>query len=386
MDILCHIYNICSRTLGGRGIIHKMTQAFHSLIRGTLIICAALLCVPFFASAQTTGSATGLGLRNTDTAVLIHAEPATPAAGAVVRFTAESPLFDLTKSMITWSVNGKETTKGIGEKVIDITIDKKGTPVTVHVDVTNDSWGNASADVSIAPLQLDLLIDAMSYVPPFYRGRALPAAGGHIHAQALARFVQNGARVSEKIITYTWKQNGRTLGSISGLGRSAVTLEAPALFDSNQITVLATTDDGALSAETSATIASVEPILALYENHPLFGIMFHQMTPNSLTVPSAERTFVAIPYFADALRAEDPHLRYAWSVNDSPIAASSTKTNEITIRADSGGVVASLALELSHAVNIFLASTGRWQIKFGSPSGTGQNHGSANSDIFHTSR
>jgi hypothetical protein len=235
---------------------------------------------------------------------------------------------------------------------------------------------NASATATIAPSELDLLVDSDSYVPPFYRGRALPSAGTTLHLQAIAHFKdKSGAMVPDTAITYTWKRNGSNVAS-SGLGKSTAVLPAPVLFGSDTISLIAQTSGGQ-TAQTSITIGSQEPILLLYEDHPLFGIMYERALPSRTTIADSEMTFAATAYFAQIVGPNDPRLTYSWMVNRSAIKTNPTDPSEITINADNSTGIARIDLSLSHSTNIFMDAQGSWGITFQKISGV-------SGDPFHS--
>lgn len=337
-----------------------------------------------FAYAQTTpinaDFISGYGLRNLETAIIIRADPPSPGPGEAVHLTVESPVYDLLHDNVSWTINGRAAAEGIGVTATDYVMNAKGDSLHVSVNVSDPVWGAAAQEVEIVPLQLDLLFDAPSYVPPFYRGRAMPSSGGTVRLQAVAHFKKDGAFVADKDITYIWKRNGQALGTISGLGRSSAVIDAPLPGDTDTITVRADAANGTLSATASVAIPSGEVALALYEDHPLFGVMFHQMLPERINLPSGT-VVSAIPYFATITSLLDPTLRFNWTLNQSSVQASSTRRNEITLISNTDN--ANLHLDLTHAVNFFLRAEGDWLFNLsGSRTGPGA-AGVQNNDAFH---
>jgi hypothetical protein len=323
----------------------------------------------------------GYGLRNLQNAVIISASPATPSVGDSVHFTVEGSVFDLPKDTITWTVNGKMVASAKGATSVDATVDSKGGPLDVVVDVVDPVWGEASNEISIVPLQVDILYDAPTYVPPFYRGRALPSAGGMMHLQALARLSAGGALIPDSSITYTWTRNGTVLGSLSGLGKSKISLDSPAMYGTDTISVRASAEDDTLSASASVVIPYTPLTLELYEDHPLFGITYFNALAD--TVPaSSEITVAAIPYFATITGLNDSTLQYAWLLNDAPLSASSTKQNEVTLQSTQNS--AKLHLDVTSLNNFFLGASGDWKFQFGNSGGSSATKPGA-SDAFHNS-
>lgn len=346
-----------------------MTRNILRVLCFVLSICASLAGTPLYAETDAINSdvISGYGLRNLENAVIIHATPATPSAGETVHFTVEGPVYDLPKDVITWTINGKSAGSGTGLTKIDANVNAKGDPITVTVNVMDSLWGAASNALTLIPLQLDILYDAPTYVPPFYRGRALPSAGGIVRLQAIARFIQNGKLISNSSIRYTWSRNGTVLGNISGLGKSDVNIDTSTLYGANTISVKAVAGDESLSANASVTIADSSPVLALYEDHPLFGVTYFNGLSSNISAGS-EMTVAAIPYFATVASLNDPSLEYDWLLNNVAVTSSSTKRNEITIDADHD--TARVHLEVTSTRNFFMSAASDWKFSFGSSGGS----------------
>lgn len=343
----------------------------------TMLLCC--VAIPMHLLAQST--ALPGSLRNSENLVFLRAEPANPAPNQRVKVSADSPLVDIASANTIWRVNGKEVARGRGIKAIDAQIENSST--IIEVEVTDSTWGTVSQTISFFPLQIDLLYDGPTYVPAFYRGRALPSTGSGARFEAITRFPYKEGYLPNSEITFTWSKNGRVIGSVSGVGKSSAIIDAPSLFSTDVVSVTATAQDGILTAEAQVTIPAREPLLALYADHPLNGIMYHRAISRQDVVSDNEMTFAVVPYFALARSPEDSNLKYQWGVNGSNVAGSSTVKSELTIRAGASGKAAALSVDLSHKQNFFTTAKGVWEITFG---GVGSGGGTdSNGDAFHGS-
>jgi len=223
---------------------------------------------------------------------------------------------------------------------------------------------DTSSNVPFATGAVELLFDSDSYTPPFYRGRALPSAGTNLHLQAIPRFG------SPRTLTYTWKRNSVVLGSISGIGKSSVTIPAPDLFGTDTISVDVSSQDNTERGGASVTISSKDPVLVLYEDQPLFGIRLHRALAPQDSVRDVETTFAAIPYFARTQSPNDSHFSYAWTVNGQVIAPNQKTPSEITINAKNSTGRAQISLDLTSSADILMQSHGSWTVTFGSGGST----------------
>ena len=324
-----------------------------------IFLCISLLAVAFPAHAQ-------LSLTNPGNALSIRFLPAAPGPGDTVTLTVQSSLFDIAESDVLWEANGKKISQGKGAASASVTAGALGEETTVSVSVTAADGTSAAAEAIINPTELDLLVDSDSYVPPFYRGAARPSAGTNLRLQALPRFKRGNAFVPASELTYTWRRNGEVLGSISGRGRAAVTLPVEHLFGTDTISVEARSSDGKLSHVSSVSVSAAEPILALYENHPLYGVLYHRALSSATSLGGTEATFAAIPFFAQARNIYDAALRFDWRVNSEKIPANPTNPGELTINAENSTGIAFVELQVTHATNFFLEAKERWNITFSS--------------------
>lgn len=324
-----------------------------------LMLALSLLSLPT-AYAQ-------FSLMGTD--VRIVADPMLPAPHSDVHLTAESSLIDLTGASITWVVDGKTVESGVGEKEIVVVVAGSGeeTRVSVRVTAVGES---ANASLSLIPASVDLLFDSTSYAPPFYRGRTLPSPGTALRLVAIPHVSSKSGAIAGSELTYTWRQDGEVLGSMSGRGKSSVTIPAPPLFGASDVSVEVRTTDGSYGARMSVRIPSIDPQITLYQNHPLSGIAYFRALRDRDATRDLEATLTAVPYFVAAFDAADPRLHYAWSINGRPLTASSSAANEITVNAAGAVGQALLSVALSSSFNYYLDSQHSWSILFAQSGGT----------------
>lgn len=324
-------------------------------------LVALFFAAPVFAQYSIPGA---------DSALSFSLSPRYPAPGQSVQVSIQSFLYDLDASTIVWSEDGKVLSQGAGVKSITVQAGGLGSSRTIDADVSGPS-GSVSGTITIAPASLDLLWEADSYTPPFYRGRALPSAGNAIRIAAIPHLVRtNGSSVPPADIVFTWKRDGQILENMSGRGKSSAVVEGPTLFGSTAITVDAVAADGTLQAETILRLSDATPFIGLYENHPLYGTLFGQALGASTFIPDSEMTFVAVPYFAPVKSTIDSKLQYRWTVNNQSVVADSTHVNELTINAASSTGLALITLSLDHASNLFYSTDASWQVTLNSRSST----------------
>jgi len=302
---------------------------------------------------------------NNDGRITISMTPESPVPGGYVHLSAASSIINLGRSDVTWYADKKVIAQGPGITETDVSAGPLGTEVDIVVIAQAENGTVATGEAFIRPTEVALVWESDSYTPPFYRGRALPSAGTKIRAQAIAVLkLADGALVPESGITYTWRRNRSVIQTASGRGRSFATFPAPALFGTDVIEVEAVSADGTLAGKASVNIPSVEPMLLLYEDHPLFGVLYSKALGETTTVKDAEVTFAAVPYFAQAVSPDDSQLTYDWTVNGGRVPADYIRPSAVTINAEGSSGSARLALSLTRARNWNMKAEGAWQISF----------------------
>lgn len=310
--------------------------------------------------------------------LIISLSPTSPKPGEQVRLNVTSTLYDLRDSDITWRAGGTVIMEGIGATEARVTAGGLGSVTTVTVSAAHTDGGVASASVNITPAQIDLLWESDSYTPPLYRGRALAGAGTSVRVIAIPHLVRpNGTEIPVNQITFTWRKNGTVLGSLSGRGRSLLFTSSPMLFDADTISVEAIATDRSISATNSVRINSEKTPLRLYQDHPLFGRLFHQALGASTPISESEMTFEAIPYFASVRTVRDRALEYNWEVNRVAVTPDANAPNTITINAEGSTGIAIIDLSVFHSTNLFFEANGNWEVNFRSTGAGGSDPFSA---------
>lgn len=319
--------------------------------------CAGVLALgpaPLFAQ---------IGLPGLESSALLSLSPAHPGPGDTVRLTLGSSVLDLSGAAIEWTINGKTAAEAENALSLSLTAGPVGSETDVRADIATANGQRAGASAIVIPSEIDLLVDSDSYIPPFYRGAALPSAGVALILQAIPRMKRPGeAFAAPADLVYTWRRDGEVIESVSGKGRFSARIAAPHLFGAETISVEARSADGTLATERSVTVRSIQPVLMLYEDHPLYGIRYGQAFGRTAIIGESEATLAAIPYFAEAEDASDPRLSYTWRINDVPIKPAPGAPNKLTLGADGSSGTARIELNLTHRTNYYTDAQGAWDV------------------------
>lgn len=292
--------------------------------------------------------------------VILNVSPQYPSPGQTVHITAESPIVDLATADISWSEGSKQLPGGLGATSIDVTAGPLGTRLDIVARIETSEGIAITSSTSLIPTQIDLLYDGDTYSPPFYRGRALPSAGSVLELHALPWFrAPNGSFIDSKDLIFTWKQGGSIVAAASGKGKNTARITLASFASAGNITVIAASSDRKLVGETQVQIPIAEPILDLYQEHPLFGILAHAALGSSATIEDTQATLAAVPYFAPTRSLTDPGLTFEWMVDGVPVPETQGN-NQITIEPKTRK--ATVSVSLSHNDSIYFGVSGLWNI------------------------
>src|SRR3990167_990636 len=139
--------------------------------------------------------------------ILVSVAPENPSPQETVIITLKSYLANLDSVSISWTVNGKTSAVGVGKKTFSVTAPDAGAEVRVSATIALPD-GNIEKAVVLRPAVMALLWQANNaYVPPFYKGKALPTADSQIKIVALPEIKSGSQMVSPKNMTYAWKKD-----------------------------------------------------------------------------------------------------------------------------------------------------------------------------------
>lgn len=195
---------------------------------------------------------------------------------------------------------------------------------------------------SIFAQSVDLLWQGETYTPPFYKGLSLWSNQSAITLVAITRGAGNPANIN-----YRWIRNGTVLGNVSGVGRNSLSFADSVLSRAQTVTVELVSGDEDVIAESSITLRPFSPSLAIYEDNPLYGFMFHGEVFGTYPIKGSEVTFAAFPMFFSILGRNDPALAYKWRTNTGEVETRNSVTYRVPEQSSGTAAVSSSANNLN---------------------------------------
>lgn len=294
-----------------------------------------------------------LKVRATSIDIFVNITPENPDPGENVNITLKSYVNNLDIVLISWSVNGKKVSSGIGQKSFSITAPRAGEETNV-IATTSLPDGAVDTKIIIKPLVMVLLYQAMdSYIPPFYKGKALPSPDSKVKIVALPEIKSGSNLVDPKNMTYFWKKDYNNNQDDSGYGKNSFTYINDYLENSNNIEVTAGTTDQKYSSTGSINVGMTEPKIIFYKNDAKLGTIWEQALSDGYKIIGDE-IIEAAPYFISPNDIRIPTLTWDWFINDETVNAPIYRKNTLPLKAQAGtSGTSKIRLEINNKYKIF---------------------------------
>lgn len=299
-----------------------------------------------------------------DTDISVSLNPTNPGPNQDITATINSYTIDLQKTKIVWLVSGKIADSGVGETSYSFRSGNIGSKTTVTFRLMDGSSVLFERNILVAPADVDLIWESDSYVPPFYKGKALPGSEATIKVVALPNIKDGNKILGVNDFTFNWKRNYENKNQYSGYAKNVYYFKNSFLNPSETISVGISGVTTDWSTSKSFNLTTRDPDILFYERLPLQGIDFRHIISNDLRLSQIEQSIVAIPYYFSAATANSSDLTYTWRIN-----GKSTDTtfphNVLTIQKndnDSGN--ANISLNIESANRLFQAISKNLSISF----------------------
>ncbi len=204
---------------------------------------------------------------------------------------------------------------------------------------------------------VDLLWQADTYTPPFYKGRALWSNQSGITFVAVPTGLGNPSNLN-----YRWTRNGTVLGSISGPGRSTMRYSDSILGRAQTVSVDVISSTQEILASASVSLRPITPSILVYENNPLYGYMFHKEASGGYEISDIEVTFSIFPLFFTASHRMDGLVGYEWRANN----GAKENSNSATYRIPEGSSgTAQISAKAASSAMVLQEAAKSFSVRFG---------------------
>jgi len=259
----------------------------------------------------------------------IELEPRYPSPNAEITASLNDYSLNGQVSSIDWYINGEKVKEALNQRSIEFKTGNAGTRTTIETIISIQGNGTQNIKRIIEPLYLDIIIEAQTRTPSFYKGRALPSVGSKVNFTALL----DGGSVPANNLIYTWKINDSVIDN-GGL-RGQYKISAPTSSWGNDILSLTVSDlTGNIITYRDIEIPSADPEVLFYESNTLHGIS-QIPVKESLNLIGKSVTIQAEPYNLDILTYNRPPL-LEWKIDSVRNPNNSGNPYEITLARQAG--------------------------------------------------
>lgn len=304
------------------------------------------------------------GLGGETAPVTVTTRPEIPAPGELVHATAVSYAVDLDRSELSWFLNDTLSQRGVGKKSFSFRVGQAGSATSVLLVIKTPDGAILQKSLTFRPASVDLVWEASSYTPPFYKGKALYPYQGVVKIVALPNFVsENGSTLNEKNLVYNWTVDDKAVPEKSGFGKNSITVSGSIPLKPTFVQVEASSADSAIVAEGKVSLNPQSPGVLFYEVSPLYGTLRNLAFSGNATLQNEEIKIAAVPYFFGLKNGFAGHLVYEWLLDGKAVGRGK---NTLTFREekDARGVAA-VRLEVRNPAKIFQFAQGAFSLSFG---------------------
>ena len=284
----------------------------------TILFFAILITflLPTMPVNEARGQLKAAGTIDINDSIDITTIPAFPKANEDVLVRIENFSYDLNSSEIIWALDGVIKEKSVGKKNFSFKTGKIGSVSLVKILVKTKDGKNMEKSLVIRPAGVDMFWQANSYTPPLYKGKALYSYQSQITVIAIPNIVNSaGAKINPSSLIYKWTKDSKVLGEVSGYGKNYFSFTKSMLSSSPEIEVEVMSSDKKIKASGNIVLDPTEPKVLMYENNPLYGIIYEKAVVDDFVMEGNEITLLAVPYFFGTGETNAQKIKYDWSMN-----------------------------------------------------------------------
>ncbi|MEI6553394.1 MAG: hypothetical protein WCO09_02400 [bacterium] len=319
------------------------------MIKKSLILFFALICI-FFAF--------GVHAQIKSEDISLNISPAQPKANEKVSASLSSYMLDLNKALISWNLNGQPATQGVGQKNFSFNSGSNGSQTIISVTINTVDGLSINKQFTINPASIDVLWEAYdSYVPPFYKGKAL------LSSESTAKIVALLSSSKNSGVSYNWKLDGSSQLDSSGYGKSFYLFKKTYLDKNNTVEVIASNLMGQSLGSGKIGLSNGNPKILFYKKDQNLGTQWQQTLEDGFNVDKNGETIVVEPYFMSPKNLNSSDFSLNWELAGTQINTPAVK-NELSIKPDSKGGSSAIKVTVENIKSMFLNANKTINVSF----------------------
>lgn len=284
-----------------------------------------------------------------DVDIVTTLSPENPRPYEDVNINLNSYATDLDNAFIEWRAGNKVLLKRTGAKDYSVKMGAVGTQAILDVKIETEEGDVLQKRIIITPSDMDLLWQATnSYVPPFYKGKAMPSKESEVKITAIP---SGPTGILSNNSNFTWKLNGETQQDQSGYRKNSFIFAIEGLQGEEKIEVSSSPKSNGIVSIGSMSISGANPLLLFYKKSPTDGIIYSEALNKEIFMKEDEMTIVAEPYFLSDKNNLNSS-EYIWKINNE-VTDTPYIRNQLTVHPTERGGYAQINLEIENTLKLF---------------------------------
>jgi hypothetical protein len=290
--------------------------------------------------------------------------PQNPDPNSEITAKIETYSFDADRSSITWEIDNKIVVKGEGEKTVKFISPSIGKEkvITAYVTTAENSFNKKS--LRIVGHDMNILWEARTSTPGWYKGKALPVLKSSVKAVAIPCLFSGGKEILPTGLIYEWFLNYKKDINASGAGKDFFVFKIED-YDDYVVRVRVSNRDESVSFEKAIFLSNEDfsPKALFYEFDPLNGLDFSNALKNQIDLLNNEIIIKAEPFFFSNENLS--RLSFKWTMNNKEIITEEDPSVlDIRANPDEQLDASDIGLSISNPLNIFQAAQGKIRINY----------------------
>lgn len=293
--------------------------------------------------------------------ITVRTNPETPAPNQDVQVQVESYAVNLNSAKIIWYIDGIALKEGVAEKVFHTRTKDFGVPITIDIVILTADGARYDKQIILKPEEVDMLWEANTYVPPFYKGKALPTYKSTVKVTAIPRFNSLSSNPAEYY--YRWTMN-RTTGLGEALAKNSAVLQVGWADSRLPVNVEVTKPGTDFKAGAVQYVPVTEARAKFYELAPLLGIQFNKALGGVVEAGGTDFRVRAVPYYFSNEDYETGALHYTWKTGAGTLPATDNPNMLLLEKKGTSAESTSIILEVQNPKRILQMANTRAVINF----------------------
>lgn len=282
--------------------------------------------------------------------IQVSTSPQYPKPGDQVTISVNAFSFNINKARVTWYQNGNIIADGVGVKQQSVALPNSSAAQDFRLVIKKDTGGTIEKTFTIQPARVELLYEALTYTPPFYKGKRVFSHQSALKVVAVAEFNNGNGRIDPSELVYTWEKNGTVVQEYSGYGQDTLILAGDIIPRPVRITATVSAPGQDIKAREILDINVYQAEVGLYEKNPVLGTIYTQALGQGTYLFDREEVEIeAIPFY---FSTDSNNISYGWKLNGRDINAPETDHSMIFRNEDNITGRASIGASVNHGDNI----------------------------------